>query len=69
MLPVLPDLYANVQLVKHERDIVTVVIYYYTTTEFQYAKRDSLLGFRYLRDCLPLVQRVYDVVTTALLIG
>ena len=33
------NLYANVQLMK--RDIVTAVIYYYITTEFHYAKRDS----------------------------
>ena len=26
-----------------KRDIVTVVIYYYITTEFHYAKRDSRL--------------------------
>ena len=31
-------LYANIQLVKH--DIVITVIYYYTVTEFHYAKRD-----------------------------
>ena len=36
------NLYANVQLVKS--DIVTAVIYYYITTEFQYAKRDSAYG-------------------------
>ena len=33
---------ANVQLVK--RDIVTTIIYYYTTTEFHYAKHDSPLS-------------------------
>ena len=33
------NLEANVQLLK--RDMVTTVIYYYTTTEFHYAKRDS----------------------------
>ena len=36
------NLEANVQLLK--RDIVTTVIYYYTTTEFHYAKRDSCLS-------------------------
>ena len=36
------NLYANVQLVK--LDIVTAVIYYYITTEFQYAKRESAYG-------------------------
>ena len=35
-------LYANVQLEK--RDIVTTVIYYYTMTNFHYAKRDSRLS-------------------------
>ena len=35
------NLYENVQLAK--RDIVTAVIYYYTTTEFHYAKDDSRL--------------------------
>ena len=33
---------ANDQVVK--RDKVTAVIYYYTTTEFHYAKRDSPLS-------------------------
>jgi len=33
---------ANVQLVK--RDIATAINYYYTTTEFHYAKRDSPLS-------------------------
>ena len=36
------NLEANVQLLK--RDMVTTVIYYYTTTEFHYAKRDSRLS-------------------------
>ena len=35
------NLYANVQRVK--RDIFTADIYYYTTTQFDYAKRDSRL--------------------------
>ena len=35
------NLYANVQLVKRD---ITAVIYYYITTEFQYAKRDSAYG-------------------------
>ena len=38
------NLYANVQLVKHERDIVSAVIYCYIPTEFHYAKRDSPLS-------------------------
>ena len=36
------NLYVNVQLVKC--DIVTAVIYYYTTTKFHYTKRDSRLS-------------------------
>ena len=36
------NLEANVQLLK--RDMVTTVIYYYTTTEFHYAKRDCRLS-------------------------
>ena len=36
------NLYANIQLMK--RDLVTAVIYYYITTEFHYAKRDSRLS-------------------------
>ena len=35
-------LFGNVQLLK--RDMVTAVIYYYTTTEFHYSKRDSRLS-------------------------
>ena len=36
------DLYANVQRAK--RDMVTADIYYYITTEFEYAKRYSRLA-------------------------
>ena len=36
------SLYANVLLLK--RDIVIAVIYYYITTDFRYAKRDSGLS-------------------------
>ena len=36
------NLEANVHLLK--RDMVTAVIYYYTTTEFHYAKRDYRLS-------------------------
>ena len=38
----------DVPLVKHERDIVTAVIYCYTTTEFHYAKRDSRLSIQHM---------------------
>ena len=37
-------LYPNVQLLKHDINIVIAVIYSYTTTEFHYAKRDSRLS-------------------------
>ena len=51
--------YVNVQLAKH--DIVTTVIYYYITTKFHYAKRDScflacggvrLLWFEFPKVCI-----------------
>ena len=42
------NLYANVQLVKHERDIVTTIIFYYTTTDFHYAKRDSHFSIQHI---------------------
>ena len=38
------NLYANVQSMPMKRDMVTAVIYYYTTTEFHHAKRDSRLS-------------------------
>ena len=38
----------DVPFVKHEHDIVTAVIYCYTTTEFHYAKRDSRLSIQHM---------------------